>query len=402
MTVLCGGGASSPKTGQSAALIVGSGYAIQLLEDSGNPFLIAAAPFVPLATLALNAFCATDPPAQPTFTLAETSAILSLQFGDDFNAGISKLSDLIQNLLWYQVCQCDTAAQPTPPAALTPPAGTPLVISGADTRCSEQRNGSNTIGAADGAFHLQDSANWTSLLALGGAVPFSGTPHAVELDLHVAHVGGTPTTYGFRWEWCAGSFGASPISHIDYSVASGTHHVVRLTIPPTAISYNVYTSHTTTPTSDNPISGVTLYCGSGVQGPESPCCPPDSFTASLIQQLIGQVNLIQRQAVPFGYVPSTVHTALSGAGSISVSDLIGVLVDITTDPSSLGVEGTSPAELFDRGWITWGTDDGYPQSIRLTRRHQVSFPARAGLFTTVAYDLHPGVVVTITELLREP
>jgi hypothetical protein len=119
----------------------------------------------------------------------------------------------------------------------------------------------------------------------------------------------------------------------------------------------------------------------------------------VIQQLL---TLIQRQAVPFAYVSKTVHSGLSGAGSISVQGLLGVKLECTTIPSSLGVAGTSPAEHFDLGWITWGTADGYPQSVRIEHSPQLSLPARASAFTSIAYDLHPGVVATITELQREP
>jgi hypothetical protein len=121
-----------------------------------------------------------------------------------------------------------------------------------------------------------------------------------------------------------------------------------------------------------------------------------------IDQILGLVTLIQRQSVPFAYVPGTVHTGLSGAGTLSVQGLIGAKVAFTTLPSELGRVGTSPVELFDAGFITWGTADGYAQSEHLEHSPQLSLPARCSAFTSLAYDLHPGVVVTITELVREP
>jgi len=113
------------------------------------------------------------------------------------------------------------------------------------------------------------------------------------------------------------------------------------------------------------------------------------------------VTLIQRQSVPFAYVPGAVHTAISGAGAIAVSGLIGALIDVTTLPASYGSRGTSPAEHFDLGFLAWGTTDGYPSSVRLEHDPQLSLPARCSAFTELAYDLSPGVVVTITELHRE-
>jgi len=62
----------------------------------------------------------------------------------------------------------------------------------------------------------------------------------------------------------------------------------------------------------------------------------------------------------------------------------------------------SPDEHFDLGFLTFGTPDGYPTSIRIDHNPQLALPARCGAYTDLAYTLHPGVVATITELRREP
>lgn len=114
------------------------------------------------------------------------------------------------------------------------------------------------------------------------------------------------------------------------------------------------------------------------------------------------VTLIQRQSVPFAYVPSTAHVGLSGAGTLAISGLLGAKIAVTTLPSALGRQSTTPEEIFDAGFITFGTPDGYPSSFRLEHNPQLILPARCSAFTQLAYDLHPGVVITITELRREP
>jgi hypothetical protein len=113
-------------------------------------------------------------------------------------------------------------------------------------------------------------------------------------------------------------------------------------------------------------------------------------------------TLVQRQLAPFAYVPGPVHAGLTGAGAISVAGVVGVKIDITTLPGTLGVEGTSPPKHFDCGFVTFGTIDGFQQAFRVERNPQVLFPDRASVFTDLDYDLAPGVVVTITELVREP
>ena len=114
------------------------------------------------------------------------------------------------------------------------------------------------------------------------------------------------------------------------------------------------------------------------------------------------VTLIQRQAAPFGYVYGANHTALSGQGSISVADLIGVSVDVTTIPVGTSVEGGTPNQYFDLGYVTLGTTDGYSTSRRIDHDGTLFLPAAAGVFTTIGYTLGAGVVADIRELVREP
>ena len=133
-----------------------------------------------------------------------------------------------------------------------------------------------------------------------------------------------------------------------------------------------------------------------------PCCPPDTSTQAYLDVITRQLNLIQRQLVPFAYIASTAHAGLSGAGTFAIQGLLGVKVNVTTIPTPIGREGTSPTEYFDMGFLTFGTPDGYDHSVRLERSQQIILPARCSAFTTFAYDLHPGVVVTVTELVREP
>jgi hypothetical protein len=147
---------------------------------------------------------------------------------------------------------------------------------------------------------------------------------------------------------------------------------------------------------------LNITCGGGCGSLAAPCCPPDPVLMGLVARLVNAVDLIQRQSVPFGYVPGTVHAGLTGSNVLAVQGLIGAKVDVTTLPAHFGVAAGTPAEHFDLGWLTWGTADGYPQSERIEHNPQLSLPARAGAFTDLAYNLAAGVVATITELKREP
>jgi len=145
------------------------------------------------------------------------------------------------------------------------------------------------------------------------------------------------------------------------------------------------------------------FCGTNT-GPTSitPCCGPDASVIAMLQTILGQVNLIQRQAVPFAYLSSTAHAGLAGTGSFPISGLLGVSVALTTLPASLGSSVGTPVEIFDAGFVSLGSADGYPQDYRVEHNPTLILPARAGAFTTLGYTFHPGIVATITELIREP
>jgi hypothetical protein len=79
-----------------------------------------------------------------------------------------------------------------------------------------------------------------------------------------------------------------------------------------------------------------------------------------------------------------------------------VKVELTSTNLSGGLRDGSPQELFDQGFITLGTADGYEHSRRLEHQEQLVLPIAAGAFTSVGYSLEVGVIATITELRREP
>jgi hypothetical protein len=82
--------------------------------------------------------------------------------------------------------------------------------------------------------------------------------------------------------------------------------------------------------------------------------------------------------------------------------LLGVKVALTTDPPSLGIVAGTPDQLFDRGFVSLGTLDGYPTDYAIEHNPTLILPPRCSAFTELGYTLHSGVVATITELVREP
>jgi hypothetical protein len=114
------------------------------------------------------------------------------------------------------------------------------------------------------------------------------------------------------------------------------------------------------------------------------------------------VTLLQRQSTPFAYIVSTAHTGLSGNSQFAVHGLIGLAIAITTLPTRAGVQLGNPDTLWDVGWIDVGTADGWFNRAFLKTNPQVIFPRDMGAVTLIGYSIPADVVVTITELVREP
>lgn len=113
------------------------------------------------------------------------------------------------------------------------------------------------------------------------------------------------------------------------------------------------------------------------------------------------VQLIQRQAVPFSYLVSTSHAGLSGNGQIAVQGLIGVSIDFTTIPGHLGLSSGNPDAHLFLGWLNLGTAHGWQRAHHLVDQPTLRLPI-GGEISLIGYSLEAGVVATITELVREP
>ena len=77
-------------------------------------------------------------------------------------------------------------------------------------------------------------------------------------------------------------------------------------------------------------------------------------------------------------------------------------MNLTTVPASMGTITGTPPVLFDAGFVTFGVDDGYDASYRVTHAQEVYLPPRCSAYTDLGYTFPPGVVATVTELVREP
>jgi hypothetical protein len=114
------------------------------------------------------------------------------------------------------------------------------------------------------------------------------------------------------------------------------------------------------------------------------------------------VQLIQRQRVPFAYVLGTTNAGLTGAGTLSVQGILGVSVSLTTVPSFWGRTNDTPARYVPKvGDIQMCSANGCDDEIQLHYASQIAWDLPP-FATSLKYSLRPGIVASITTLLREP
>jgi hypothetical protein len=368
-------------------------FIAELLLRRGLRWLIPAVPVLGLPPQTLTSFCTVDPPAVPTFTSTDTNALLQLQFGPAFDVALEKMRDLVLNQLWYEVCQCTSVATPAAPTPAAPPAGTPVATDPyvkAQTMCGfiGTTTMSTSIAAGGGNFGDFIIANYPNLrfMRLHYVRESDGVGPHQNSTLQVVWGNGSPVFFE--------AFQTFP--------PDGIWRTLDIPMRPGYTTVNSIGLLSTSDSTDNFNLYAELFCGSPGTG-EAGCCPPDPALMATMEIILKQVNLIQRQAAPFGYVPGATHAGLNGLGQFDVADLVGARITVTDFPSSTyGTSAGVPPLWWNLGWFNWGTDDGFLPREWLTQEETLSLPPAAGVYTKFAFSLNPGVVVQLVELKREP
>lgn len=414
---ICSSGVSAPKPGVAASVVVDSAF-VKTLLPAGLAWLYDFIPYMSALEIGnVATFCAADP---PTFTVPTGPQMLTWLLAGGAN-GMGALSSadpvsnfmqqVVQRYIWYQICQCTSVATPAPPAPPAAPAGLPALnppglVSTQGAPCVSV---TSTQPMAPGNVVVWDTLRIPDGFNSGAGV--FATSIDATMSVNAAGAVHPPITFRFTIE---NTFSATTpddeLQRLFYTVGSG--QTLKVTIPIVSKGVgnvlspsflDVWATDSTGTSTDTVTVQVTEWCnGVGPNQSTQQCCPTDPSVLAKLDQIMTLVTLVQRQAVPFGYILGAVHPGLSGAGAISINGLLGVKVAVTTLPASYGVAGTSPPEHFDLGFVTFGTPDGFPSAYRLTRNPQIMTPRFCSAYTDLDYDLAPGVIVTITEIKREP
>jgi hypothetical protein len=392
MTGPCSGaGVGVAKSGFASLQYIGPGAIGGALAGLSGWQGAAVGATIGALTYDLTTFCPGGPPAMPTFTVSDIVALLSPIPTADRATAALKFQDFLGNVFWPLLCDCSSGTS-TIGALSTYPSGGPQTNANTSPAAACADTGSVALTAFD--LHL-GSGNWSS-------TDFRGlNATSVQLTTRKTPAGAGPhgnITWIAHWQVApSGTF----LYETSYTHTNdGVDHVYNIPIPAGA-GYVVWEFTCTANQTDTANARAQFFCN--YQAPIAvPCCPPDPALVAQVNQIYQMVTLIQRQSAPFGYVYGTNHAGLTGSGELTVADLIGVSVDVTTNPGYTGLIVGDPATIFKVGRVNLGTADGWTVSRDIDHDGSLVLPAQAGVFTKIGYTLNPGVVVAIRELVREP
>lgn len=370
-----------------------------LLNNIPTLWAVPLAGFIGAVTYNLSTFCASDPPAVPSFTAQDVVDLLNPYNPVTYGAAQDKFQDLVGAYAWYQVCKCDSVATPSPPSPPSAPTNMPSI---------------NPIGVGPSYPTGQPCASFQipifvdSAGAHSGAQPRVAVPSgatnatltaAPDRSIVGAGVGG--------WQLilqCFNSAGTyiGNANHVEESnLGSSLTHSTAL-VTGTAFT-SLISSNFSMTARVNIDAHYDIFCGDPSGGGSVPTpCPSDPFVLGLLEQILALVTIVQRQAAPFAYVTGTAHSGLTGRGSISVQGLLGAKIEVTSMGSITGEAIGDPDVLWDAGWVNWGSADGVSPRQFITAAETLTLPSLAGQYTQLHYSLEQGVTITITELEREP
>lgn len=397
MTAECLGGTSSRKEGVGETIALTGGAIAGLLNTVPIPWAIPLGAYVGLLSYNVVNLCDTDPPADPGITAADALALIGYLDPIGHTTAVSKFSALIARYLWFQVCKCDSVATPPRPAPPAAPVGLPSINPPIVGPPGPLTTPCFTRGARVVDVTAPPSGWGLSAVLFKGIVP---TLAVLKMVNTVATAPGVTVRYNWEWGLQRADGGITVIRTDTYTLAPSQTLNAQIT-PPAGCDVMDGTIQAVSGSGMTHVSAdFDLYCNGDIPTTSPSPCPDDGVTQAMLSQILDLVKLIQRQKVPFAYVPGSRHNGLSGNGQFAVQGIIGASVIITTLPAYLGNIAGDPPELFDVGFVTLGTADGWHRSVRIEHSPTLVLPIE-GSETLLGYSLSPGVVVDILELRRE-
>lgn len=142
--------------------------------------------------------------------------------------------------------------------------------------------------------------------------------------------------------------------------------------------------------------------------PTPPTCGSYQDICNNIQLIFNQlegiselITILRDQQTPASLAESTVHSGLSGSGTITVSGILGVRVRLTSIPSFIGRYPDNPTTFINAAWVDWDTAEGWHGPYSIKNDDELIIPL-SPLTTKIGYNFSTGVTGSITEIIRGP
>lgn len=415
---ICAPGTSQPIPGKATSFYLTGGALALLAQALELGWLAEVIAYVSGINFVLTDICNTDPPPDPGLTAADVACLFSFNPLCDTGAVITKVTQLIEHLAWYQWCECVGTTTPSAPAAPGAPTGLvgvnppSIIASGPAVTCSDLKALSLGPSPATGFITTNDPLPGINQSVTGAFGIFKATPvnkpTFAQLKITDHADGANSTANSYQWSAYDSSGGfISTFIQMNVGASPGVPQTFTssLTAVPASTAYwriTVSPFGSGTPTNHFDIEAI-LECPTQSGGANTlGCCPPPADISSLVSDVKTLVTTIQRYLLPFAYINGATHSGLSGSGSFAVSRLLGVKIHLSTIPSSVGVETATPNRLFDAGWISCMDGNGVILETRVTAIDQVWIPRLFPEALTFGYSFAPGVNANVTELEAEP
>jgi hypothetical protein len=419
MTSICpGSGPSAAKSWVSPLFLVPAGAAANYIGNAGGVWASVLAAVIGAKTYDAATHCSTDPPGWPAAFTANEMLDLTLNIlgTADWISGAAKVNQILDNVLWYLLCECTGAATPAQPAFPPAPAGLPTP--GAATLTPSSRlcvtvtppltgagwRDETSQGAADLSPGLLPNLGAQSTLVSFGGFNTVGYATPSPLPTYVRttadFTSSTRESFSF-WIGSAGSYGTNGALTHDNAGHAGVYHADSgLVALPAGTNWAI----TAATQSGSGTPAPATYCVE-IYGAANPsgltCCPPDPTTQALLRQILGTLVPLQRYQQPFAVVPGATHGGLTGTGAIAIPQCVGVAISVTAYPASNFVSDGNPPYVWDMGWISVSETGGMIIEKRLSQTSYTWLPEHMALADHFNYFLRPGVTISVQELYAE-
>jgi hypothetical protein len=378
-----------PKAGTPAWLVVAA-TALEVLVTRRFPWLGPFLAALPVLSVDTTDFCADGPVDMPTWTASDLGQLVT-------GGSVDKLLQTIRHVAWYEFCECNAPDPPLTPPFVGPPADIPYVAPNPVGQCDQFHGEVSSVNTLFfGSLSLGNVITGGRPLPIGAthqtlAVQVISNPSDDILDLTLEITYGDPANNAISVRTVTGDPRSAP-----------TQFQGVVAIPTGATQWiGRFTTNSSQSGPLHLVADVMTHCGGPPTALRQPCCPPDPTLVTKVDQLLELVTLIQRQGVPFAYVPALTYSGLSGAGEINFTDpILRLRVDLDTLPGWYGMAEGAPDRLFEIGWVALGTADGFEPPRPITNTPFL-LPVR-GDITRIGYSFGVGIVATITTYSREP